>query len=103
MGVRNGKSYIVFFVGIIIAAGTGFAVNYIGRIATEGPVEDASLRGEIRVVQTKVEMIEDNQEDLKASVETMKLDIKEVGRISNEILIKLERFERGGRSSRADP
>ncbi len=108
MGVRNGKNYVFYFVGIIIAAGTGFAVNYIGRTTTEGPVEDASLRGEIRVVQAKVEMIEDNQEEMKEGMEAMQQDIKEGNRVSNEILLKLVRLEKlerlqRGSTARADP
>ncbi len=84
MGIRNGKNYLFILVALMIGVGATFGVQYIGKVTTEGPVNDATLQGQINVLTSEINNLKMNQEQFRKSVDQ---DFKEV----KEALARIER------------
>jgi hypothetical protein len=88
MGVRNGKHYIM---GLVLVALTSVITLVIAEVAstvTDAPVQNAIQAGEIELLRQQLQMVEDNQQEFKRSVDK---DFERMQVASTKILRELEK------------
>ena len=69
MGVRNGKNYMVYLVGLVVAAAVGFGVNYFLSVGVNSPRELEKLQGQINVLAARILAVETRQLDFKREID----------------------------------
>lgn len=69
MGIRNGRNYTVYLVGLVVAAAVGFGVNYFLSVGVNSPRELEKLQGQINVLGARILAVETRQLDFKLEMD----------------------------------